>query len=357
MFPALDRSVCIIGTGARTPVGTSAPASAAAVRAGIAVMGNHPFMIDKIGNPMVVCVDSTVPVESSMLDRFLELSISSAREALTGLLKNLGTPPQVSVLLALPEERPGTPDRFQNDFAERFAAALATQIYVQEIVCQPLGHAGGFYCMKQALNRIQNGKSQFCLVGGIDSYLEPETLEWLDDLDQLHSETTIWGFCPSEAAGFCLLSSGQIAASLGTRIEIELVSAATAQEPNPIKTETVCIGQGLSEAFKKSLAYLQNNNQVHHTICDMNGEPYRGNEYGFSVLRSPGKFADDADFMTPADCWGDIGAASGPLFAVLASFAAKKGYAPRPNTFLWASSEGGLRGAALLRATTVKERH
>src|SRR5262249_36403739 len=128
-------------------------------------------------------------------------------------------------------------------------------------------------------------------------------------------------------------------------------------EPNRIKTETVCIGEGLSQAFKKTLTFLPNGSRVNHTICDMNGEPYRGNEYGFAVLRSPGKFADDADFQTPADCWGDVGAASGPLFAILAAFASQKQYSPGPLTFLWASSEGGLRASALLQSSAPARRN
>jgi 3-oxoacyl-[acyl-carrier-protein] synthase-1 len=320
-------------------------------------MGNHPFMIDKMGNSMVVCADFTLPIELAMTDRFLELALNPACEALRGLLERCQAPPRVSVLLALPEQRPGVPEYFQNSFAERLAFALGPEIHIQELRCYPLGHAGGLYCIEQAMSLLQSGKSQFCLVGGVDSYLEPQTLEWLDDLEQLHSESTIWGFCPGEGAGFCLLTSVEVATSFGLPTTIEFLSAASAKEANPIKTETVCIGQGLSEAFKKSLAYLPSDNQVHHTICDMNGEPYRGNEYGFAVLRSPGKFADDADFMTPADCWGDVGAASGPLFAILAAFAAKKEYAPGRNTFLWASSETGLRAGALLRSMIAKEHH
>jgi 3-oxoacyl-[acyl-carrier-protein] synthase I len=260
-------------------------------------------------------------------------------------------------LIVLPEKRPGIPDNFRTEFARRFATALSTDINIQELQCYQAGHAGGFYCMEQALTMLRSGHSQFCLVGGIESYLEPETLEWLDDQDQLHSETTIWGFCPGEGAGFCLLSTAQVATSYCLPALIELLSAASATEPCPMKTETVCIGQGLSEAFKRSLAHLPPDSKVNHTICDMNGEPYRGNEYGFSVLRSPGKFADDEDFMTPADCWGDVGAASGLLFAILATFAAQKQYSPGPNVLIWASSEGGLRGTALLQALNIRERH
>jgi 3-oxoacyl-[acyl-carrier-protein] synthase-1 len=52
--------------------------------------------------------------------------------------------------------------------------------------------------------------------------------------------------------------------------------------------------------------------------------------------------------VTPADCWGDIGAASGPLFANLAVAAGLRGYAKGPRTLIWASSERGDRAAAVV---------
>ena len=350
------RSIRIVGIGARTPVGLSAPAAAAAVRAGVASMADHPFMIDKAGAPMVVCMDPALSAELGVADRILELALSSAREALAPVLERVRKLPRIRIILALPEDRPRKPDGLVNTFAERFISALGTDIPVHELTYHSLGHAGGLYCMEEALSFINGGQGDLCLVGGVDSYFDAETLEWLDNLDQLHSESTIWGFCPSEGAGFCLLASSEFASAHGLSAPIEVLAAASATEPNRINTETVCIGEGLSEAFKKTLVSLPLSQQINHTICDMTGEPYRGNEYGFAMLRSARKFADEADFHTPADCWGDMGAASGPLFAMLATLAAKKGYNPGPFTFLWASSPGGLRSAALLQATAPHRR-
>ena len=110
-----------------------------------------------------------------------------------------------------------------------------------------------------------------CLVGGVESYLEAETLEWLDSKDLLHSKSTIWGICPGEGAGFCLLASQELADRLDLSASVKLLSAASAMEANRINTDTVCIGEGLSEAFRKTLAGLPSENaQVSHTICDMN---------------------------------------------------------------------------------------
>ena len=83
-------------------------------------------------------------------------------------------------------------------------------------------------------------------------------------------------------------------------------------------------------------------------ICDLNGEPYRANELGFSITRLARRFAAPGEFLAPADCWGDVGAASGPLFAAIAIAAGARGYGRGPRNLLWASSEGGQRSAALL---------
>ena len=84
-------------------------------------------------------------------------------------------------------------------------------------------------------------------------------------------------------------------------------------------------------------------------ICDQNGEAYRADELGFMLVRLSERFRGGSDFLAPADCWGDVGAASVPLFVILAAAAAERGYARGPHYLVWASSEGGERGAALLR--------
>jgi 3-oxoacyl-[acyl-carrier-protein] synthase-1 len=350
MSTTFSSNIPIIGTGARTPLGLDAPSTAAAVRAGMSAMHEHPFMIDRYGDPMIVTADADLTVELGGVDRLITLALTPAIEALEPLPRRIRTTVSVSVLVALPEDRPGRPRDLENIFLQGFGACLEKEIKVQEITCQAMGNAGGLACLENAQSLISSGASEYCLVGGVDSYLEPETLEWLDSQEQLHSEGTIWGFCPGEGAGFCLLTSHRLADRLDLHPSIELLSASRAIEPNLIKTETVCIGEGLSEAFRKVLSFLPQGCRVSQAICDMNGEPYRANEYGFAMLRTATRFEEGAGFETPADCWGDVGAASGPLFAVLASFSATKGYSAGPFTFLWASSEGGIRASALLRA-------
>jgi 3-oxoacyl-[acyl-carrier-protein] synthase-1 len=80
----------------------------------------------------------------------------------------------------------------------------------------------------------------------------------------------------------------------------------------------------------------------------MNGEPYRADEYGFACLRANEWFASSSEFVSPADCWGDVSAATGPLCVSLSVIAARKTYSNGPLTLVWASSESGERAGALL---------
>jgi 3-oxoacyl-[acyl-carrier-protein] synthase-1 len=80
----------------------------------------------------------------------------------------------------------------------------------------------------------------------------------------------------------------------------------------------------------------------------MNGEPYRADEFGFACLRTKEAFESASDFVAPADCWGDVSAATGPLSLALSTIAFRKTYANGPFSFLWASSESGERASALV---------
>jgi 3-oxoacyl-[acyl-carrier-protein] synthase-1 len=210
--------------------------------------------------------------------------------------------------------------------------------------------------IEEACRMIQTGKADFCIAGGVDSYLDPDTIEWLDHEEQLMSGENRSAFPPGEASGFCLLTSNQLAQRYNLPILASIVSITTAHEENRIKTETICIGEGLSAAFRKVCAGLKLPEEKISTIyCDMNGERYRNEEFVFTALRMQSAFIDVHDFIHPADCWGDVGAASGPLFAALAIISAQRGYAKGSRTLLWTSSEGGERSAAILHLPISSE--
>jgi 3-oxoacyl-[acyl-carrier-protein] synthase-1 len=343
----------VIGTGARTCVGASAAGTAAAVRAGVAGFAQHPFMVDTAGNKMIVAMAPFVDPAVAGAQRLADLAIPAAAEALTALPAAVRAQP-LPVILALPPARPARPTDAEKLLTERLRLELSDLARIGSVETIAAGHAAGAMALEAAWRRLQQPGAQFCLAGGVDSYLEPETLEWLEANEQVHSAGALnnaWGFVPGEAAGFCLLASAAAVQRFGLTAPTRLVAAATARESKLIKTEAVCIGEGLTALFRALFRAVPDSpGKVDHVYCDMNGEPYRSDEFGFASVRTATGFAEGADFTTPADCWGDVGAASAPLFAILADAAARRGYARGSWQLIWTSSESGERSGAILHA-------
>ena len=339
-----NSAVCVVGIGAATAVGASAPASAAAVRAGVALFVDHPYMINRDGDPFVVAIAPYLEEGSPFEERCVQLALLAGSEALEPVTKLSIEPREIPVVIGLPSQRPGVHPELGPHLASRLASSLRTA----GVGLLPNGHSAGLMAIQNGCRLIQSGNVEFCLAGGVDSYLNADTLEWIEQNDQLHKSTNAWGFVPGEAAAFCLLSSGETARRHNLTPLGWIVGVETSFEENRIKTETVCIGKGLTDAVRKVLDVMPAAaSKVDNIICDQNGEAYRAAEQGFMLARTMQRFVDASDFLSPADCWGDVGAASGPLFVMLASAAAQKKYAKGPSTLVWTSSEGGERAALI----------
>ncbi len=346
---ANENAVYIVSIGANTAIGKTAPSSAAAVRAGIAGFAEHRAIADTFGNPVVVASAQYIAGNKRGIERFLDLGCAAATEAL-----NVRADEPIPVIIGIPEGRPGISESFTADLIERFGTSMGASFRISSIDGVFTGHSGGIAALAKGRDKIGRGECEVCLIGGIDSYLDPEMLKWLEHRGQLHGAGEVgneWGFIPGEAAGFCLLASRRFTQKHSLPLFGEVVAVATAEETHLINTDTTCTGEGLTRAISEVLNALSAPViKIDYTICDMNGEPYRADEFGYAMSRLNGYFTDASDFLTPADCWGDVGAASGPLFAILAVESWRRGYAKGPYQLAWTSSEGGQRGAMVLKS-------
>ena len=339
----------IISTGTRTPVGLNTAATAAAVRAGIIGLVEHPFMIDQVGNLMSAAVDLELDPKIMGSERLLGLVGPALREACAPLQVISGSFPQLPVYLALPEFRPGFSKQDEEAVRVGLKSVEGLQTELQEINIFTHGHAAGFMALKMATERLRQGECSACLVGGVDSYFHPDTMEWLDENRQLQGAVSRSGFVPGEGAGFCLLMTEQARRNLHLKVLLSVCSVAIGKETKLIKTTDMCLGEGLNATVREAVSSLSLPDQrVNQILCDINGERYRSEEWGFVCLRSSEYFDNPTDYLSPAECWGDMGAASATLLAMLACHANEGGYAKGPHTMLWASSEQGYRGVATL---------
>lgn len=340
-----DDAICIVGAGASTAVGRGLFATAAAVRAGIAGFDEHPFMIDKHGEPMVVArakwLDEDLPVE----DRIVALGLESAQEALASAYsKKLSTGRDIiRGHWSFSEEN--VPDASRR---QELVSRIVTQLHLDSFAsdCFAEGHAVGFLALANACADLRARKAHFCIVGAADSWLSPERLEAIDMAGRLHSVNYSWGFIPGEGAGCCLVTTGARAKQFGLAPLAEVLGVGVGYETKLMGTQTVCIGEGLTEAFRQ---VLDARYRVSHCYCDLNGETYRADEYGFTICRTSEYFEDASKFTAAAECWGDVGAASGVLALNLAIAEGSFARASYGAQLAWASGAGqALRGAGLI---------
>ena len=85
--------------------------------------------------------------------------------------------------------------------------------------------------------------------------------------------------------------------------------------------------------------------------CDLNGESERGREWGLCQVRLGARARELGALWHPADCWGEVGAATGALLAGLVCRAFERGYAPADRCVVWTGSDDGARTAVALRST------
>lgn len=337
---------CIVAIGARTPVGRTARASAAAVRAGITRLAAHPHMVDKAGDPYIVAMNREIEAQGREA-RIVALAAPALIEVLVQIAPWIGR--ELVVHLGLPELAPGFDAAVVRRIVTRIGAAVAGPTVLS---FDPIaeGNAAGLVGLQRAVDAIAGGRTELCIVAGVDSLLDPDLLETLDLATRLKSTTNRWGFPPGEGAGALAVASPRFARQVGAPILGWVVSATTAIDDHAVGSEEVCVGEGLSEALRNALGALELPAEpIQRTYCDLDGERHRSSEYAFSILRMhPDAFVEATDFVAPADCWGNVGAASGPLLVACALWSRPWDPLPSARSLVFASSDRGRRGAAVL---------
>ncbi|HSI49049.1 MAG TPA: beta-ketoacyl synthase N-terminal-like domain-containing protein [Ideonella sp.] len=337
--------IALFGMGACTAVGHDLASTAAAVRAGISGFAEHRFAMDSLGEPIRVAaapwLESTLKTEQR-----LEILLFTAIDEALGEMRRKGV--RLALSVGLPEPRPGLPSLAA--WSQQIVGARFKDVFTGAAFAER-GHAAALIALQAAQASILAGDCDACVVAGVDSWVNPVTLAWLESTHQLHGVgryNNAWGFVPGEAGAALLIARVDLAETLHTKPLARLLRTSSGEEKNCIKTPTVCTGVGLTAVMREVLAARPGGARVSDLYSDMNGEPYRADEFGFAIARTSQSFVHASAVVTPADCTGDVGAASGALHLALAATAVRKRYASGSLALTYAGSEGGARAAALI---------
>lgn len=337
-------AVEIIATGMLTPVGANTDMTAASVLAGISAYQassilNHEF------NPMTLAMvpdDALPPLDETLTklgltgrqQRLLRLATTPMQQ----LLEHLQEP--VPLMLCGPEKIPGRHSVISDKFIQYLAAQTQAPIDLANSYVFPDGRAAGLYALESAMLLLEQGRCNKVIIGGIDSYIDLHLLGALDKEDRVLAEGVMDGFAPGEAAAFLLLQAA------GPAPGVKIFPPGIGEEVGHRFSDQPYLGDGLSAAVGEALntTAVQPAKTV---FSSFNGENFSAKEWSVAAIRNQASLDPGHQLIHPADCYGDIGAATIPVLLSLACLGMEKGYYPGPS-LVWASSEYQQRAAVYL---------
>ena len=347
-------SVVIASVGMTTPVGLSATETAASVRSATARFveteildkGFQAFTLSEVPEKALPNVAELAdgPLAPSARERRM---LRLATRALAECLAPLGKPATpVGLCLALPEMETARPlDRAA--FLSRLATQSGGAFSPAGSDASHVGRAGGLIAIGQAVLTIQSGLASIMIAGGVDSYHDLFVLTTLDRDERVKSKSNMDGFIPGEGACFLLLASEQAAAAQRLPVLGRVTPMASGFETGHLYSEEPYRGDGLATTFQQLVARNVVDAPIGEVYSSMTGENHWAKEWGVAHLRTKAAFRPDARMHHPADCYGDTGAASGPLMVGLAAMGIKESYRRSP-AIVYGSSDRGGRAAVVV---------
>lgn len=347
--------VVVVGIGMVTAVGVSAPETAASVRAATSRFvesalwdrRSEPFVLAEVPDDALPELSEDVASRaiSGRERRMLRLAAAALRECLAPLGDR---PLRPGLCLALPEtETTRRVDR------PTFLSHLATQTKhafdPRGSDATHAGRAGGLLAIGQAVLTIQAGLAEFVIAGGVDSYRDPYILAILDKEQRVKSSANLDGFIPGEGAAFLLLASRGAAAAQGLTTLGRVTPIATGFEAGHLYSAEPYRGDGLATTFQQLVARGVVDSPIGEVYSSMTGESHWAKEWGVAFLRTKAAFHESHGMHHPADCFGETGAASGPLLVGLAVMGIKGRYRRSP-ALAYGSSDRGARAAVVVTA-------
>lgn len=324
-----------------------------ALNAQLGHVRNHPYCVDRSGKRVRA---SYFP---NTKDGFgLSRWVSFAKSALQDLRAQLPTPLPALVqqgkfkvwLVLPPRERAGVP----TDLDEHLVRMLKEAGFNQVSIVHG-GHAAPIEAMQQAKASLSANPQEVGIVLAIDCWLHSDALQWLEGerlLQNAHFPyagkqiPNAHGRIPSEGAAAVMLMHDENG-------WCKVDGLGVSEEPIVRNDSRPCVGLGLSQAAAQALDSLSANRMVDHVVVDLNGEPYRADQFGFTALRLSGKLVDGWTRTAPALVSGDVGTSTSLMHAGLSAYAlhcrsADKATSTKATHLLLSISDDARRGAVVL---------
>jgi len=335
--------ISILRTGLVTAVGLSADACCAAFRAKLTNPTQTRFLDG--GSEWIMAHQVPLSQPWRGITRLAKMAAMAIDEALTDVPRDQWE--RLPLILCVAEaERPGRMAGLDDELFSQVQEELGI-VFSPASVIVTQGRVGLAAALAQARMLMADVDVPRVLVAATDSLLSWPTLSYYEQHDRLLTDDNANGFMPGEAAGALLLGRPQ-----GRAGELLCSGIGFGRETARIDDEEPLRAEGLAQAIKAALA--EAGCQMHHMdfrITDNSGEQYYFKEASLALSRTLRVRKAEFDIWHPAECTGEIGAASGVAIVATALAACDKQYTCGPNILVHLSNDAGPRAALCLQYT------
>jgi 3-oxoacyl-[acyl-carrier-protein] synthase-1 len=334
-------SLSIRSTGLVSSVGLSAPAACAAIRTKLTNPSETRFR-NASGEWLM---SHAVPLQEPWRGRekLARMAAAVIDECLAGIPREDWK--RIPLLLCISERaRPGRQVGLDEELFAEVCALCANAEFAASSIIIPQGRVSAGVALSEARKLIHELGVPRALVIATDSLLTATTLKHYEQQGRLLSKKNSNGFIAGEAAAGLLLAMSSDTPSLS----IDGLGFAT--EPATIDSEKPLRAEGLSRAITAAVQDAGCElHELDYRISDVSGEQYYFKEAALALSRTLRTRKEEFDLWHPAECIGEVGAASGVAALVVANAAAQKAYSPGPNVLVHAANDAGQRAAIVAR--------
>jgi 3-oxoacyl-[acyl-carrier-protein] synthase-1 len=338
-------AVHVVGLGAQTSIGLTLPTTVAAVHGAINRFSTAPHLRDRAtGEPIVLARLGSIPLDVPVIERMRRLAAAAAEQAIVPWIRASAPPSgdaaRLRVVLAVPPARPGFSGSAGARLGRELLGGLPTEVDALGSAQLEGTHTAGLAAVAHAAGILRRGEAEAVLVGGVDSYVDIDTLHWIEAQGRLRGEEKPFGVIPGEGAGFALLASARFLERHALRSFGEIVRLAEGVEENPWYTQRPSTAEALSRAIFGVIGPTSSEPQrADVTYADLNGEAWRAEEWSLAYVRTGPWQGHPLDLRHPADCWGDVGAATGPLLVGMACLDFHQGRNKGKTALVWTAAD------------------
>lgn len=342
------KDLVITAANSITAIGHDGRLTAASVRAGISRFTEYDEYLDRNDNPITVAQIRGINEGWDTPQRMAGIAGVCLASMLDDYFQNGGQrPSHVQLFLGVAsEERPGP--RYEESCLFPLVGIIGKWAGKADYQVVPRGNASFMYAIDQASRLIGNTPGTVCIIGGVDSLLRTSTLNWFEKDHRLKSGSygRHQGLIAGEAVGFMIVEGRAGAKEARRRILAHVAGLGVAREPVLRASGFLGRNSGLTEACHAALNGLREK-EVGAAFNDLNGENSRAREWSMAEMRCFDRPDENRRLWTPANCYGDIGAASGVVMANIATQGFVRGWAPSP-ALITCSDDHGPCGAMIL---------